>query len=199
MTKRPRRAPSGPRLGREDWVLAAKKTLVARGIEAVKVDRLAKGFGVTRGSFYWHFKSRGELLQALLTYWQDTNTTALRAAVASSTDGIAQFRAVIRVWVDEKDFSPSFDTAVRDWARQAKAVAALLRKVDEERIQLLSGIFRNLGHDEAESAVRARVLYYHQVGYYALAIKESRADRLATLPYYYKILTGLTPPANGIL
>lgn len=199
VTKRPRRAPSGPRLGREDWVLAAKKVLMARGIEAVKVDRLAKDFGVTRGSFYWHFKSRGDMLQALLTYWGDTNTTALRTAIQGNRgDGMAQFKAIIRIWVEEKDFSPSFDMAVRDWARHSKTAAALLRKVDDERIQLFSDIFRNLGYDDAESGVRARVLYFHQVGYYALAIKETRAERTATLPLYYKILTGLMPPDSLI-
>ncbi|MFV3075040.1 TetR/AcrR family transcriptional regulator [Niveispirillum fermenti] len=198
LKKRPRKAPTGPRLGREDWVLAAKKTLVARGIDSVKVDRLAKEIGVTRGSFYWHFKSRGELLQALLTYWRDTNTTAIRTAVESNRgNGDAQFKALIRTWVEEKDFSPSFDNAVRDWARHSKTAATLLRRVDEERIALLGDIFRNLGYEEAECAVRARVLYFHQVGYYALAIKETRAERMASMPLYYKILTGITPPADS--
>lgn len=194
LSKRPRKAPSGPRLGREDWVLAAKKTLVARGIDAIKVDRLAKEIGVTRGSFYWHFKSRGELLQALLTYWGDTNTTAIRAAVENYRgDGKAQFAALLNVWIEEKDYSPAFDNAVRDWARHSKTASTLLRKVDEERIALLTGIFRNIGYDEAESTIRARVLYFHQVGYYALAIQESRRERMASLPLYYKILTGMAP------
>lgn len=195
LSKRPRKVPSGPRLGREDWVLAAKKALVARGIDAVKVDRLAKEIGVTRGSFYWHFKSRGELLQALLTYWGDTNTTAIRTAVENNRgNGKAQFDALLNVWIEEKDYSPAFDNAVRDWARHSKTAASLLRKVDEERMGLLNDIFRNFGYDEAESVIRARVLYFHQVGYYALAIKESRKDRMAPLPLYYKILTGMAPP-----
>lgn len=195
LSKRRRKAPSGPRLGREDWVLAAKKALVARGVEAVKVDRLAKEMGVTRGSFYWHFSSRGELLQALLTYWGDTNTTAIRTALDNHRgNGKAQFEALLNVWIEERDYAPAFDNAVRDWARHSKTAAALLRKVDEERITLLTGIFRNLGYDEAESVTRARVLYFHQVGYYALAIKESRKDRMASLPLYYKILAGISPP-----
>ncbi|MFV3074355.1 TetR/AcrR family transcriptional regulator [Niveispirillum fermenti] len=195
--RRPRKTPSGPRLGRDDWVLAAKKALVARGVDAVKIDRLAREIGVSRGSFYWHFKSRGELLAALLTYWRDTNTTALRTAIeGNGGDGLAQFKALIRTWLEEKDFSPSFDNAVRDWARHSKTASALLRRVDEERTVLFCDIFRNMGYDEAECAIRARVLYFHQVGYYTLSLKERRADRRATMPLYYKILTGKVAPGD---
>ena len=45
------------RLTREDWVLAALQVLLKEGIEAVQITALAQALNVTRGSFYWHFKS----------------------------------------------------------------------------------------------------------------------------------------------
>ena len=56
-------------LSREDWTEAARKQLVAAGIEEVKVDRLARKMKVTRGSFYWHFKNRKDLLDSVLRVW----------------------------------------------------------------------------------------------------------------------------------
>jgi len=55
------------RLTRDDWIDNARKVLVASGIEEVKVDRLARRMRVTRGSFYWHFEHRKDLLDALLS------------------------------------------------------------------------------------------------------------------------------------
>ncbi len=41
------------------------------------VDRLTKVVGATRGSFYWHFKDRDELVEAALALWEREYTTEL--------------------------------------------------------------------------------------------------------------------------
>lgn len=56
-------------LTREDWVDAAWKALANGSIETIKVDRLAHQLGVTRGSFYWHFKDKKALIDAVLDRW----------------------------------------------------------------------------------------------------------------------------------
>jgi hypothetical protein len=48
-----------------------------------------------------------------------------------------------------------------------------------------------LGPDE--SLVRARVVYFHQIGYYALAIDESIEERVRLAPFYNEVLTGQRP------
>jgi hypothetical protein len=49
----------------------------------------------------------------------------------------------------------------------------------------------SFGFEPTEAMVRARVIYFHQVGYYALAFRESNADRRKLLPFYSKILVEL--------
>ena len=71
----------GGRLGKEAWVAAAFRLLGRRGIAAVGVEPLAKALGVTKGSFYWHFTDRRALLQALLAYWEERETSAIIADV----------------------------------------------------------------------------------------------------------------------
>ena len=56
------------------WIAAATERAVDRGIDAVRVDVLAKELEVTRGSFYWHFKDREALLVAVLHAWRDGAT-----------------------------------------------------------------------------------------------------------------------------
>ena len=182
-------------LARGDWVDAARRALVRGGIASVKVDRLAADLGVTRGSFYWHFADRAELLAALLAHWEATNTAPMQQAVAQAgADGHAKLAALIRLWIDEVAFSPAYDAAVRDWARHDPAAAAAVGRIDERRIGLLTGIFADLGYAGTDAFVRARVAYFHQVGYYALAIREPRALRLDLVPHYYRVLTGVEMP-----
>jgi AcrR family transcriptional regulator len=178
-----------------DWVAAARAALIRWGIGGLKVERLAKQLRVTRGSFYWHFRSRDALLSALLKDWEETNTAPIiRAIKAAGDDGHAQFTALVRAWIDETDFDPAYDAALRDWARHSRKAAVVVRRVDAQRIALLEGIFRRLGYAGESSLVRARVTYFHQVGYYALEIKEPKQRRLDLLPLYYEILSGAPMP-----
>jgi len=60
----------GRDLTREDWLKAARIALLHGGVEAVRVEKLARTLGVTKGSFYWHFSNREEILEALLLEWE---------------------------------------------------------------------------------------------------------------------------------
>jgi radical SAM superfamily enzyme len=62
--------------------------------------------------------------------------------------------------------------------------------VDQRRIAILERIFIDLGFRATNAQIRARITYYHQVGYYALGIRESRSRRLELMPYYIRALTG---------
>jgi len=178
-------------LQKRDWVVAARKLLIKRGISNVKVEPLAKAMTVTTGSFYWHFADRPELHDALLQDWYDTNTAPLFDAVrAAGPDPRRQYLGFFGVWVLERDFDPRYDQAIRDWARTSRKVAEVLREVDQRRIGLLKQIFENFGYGGLDAEMRARVTYYHQVGYYAMHVKEPHERRLELAPYYADILTG---------
>lgn len=180
--------PQRSRLGRESWVAAARAALITGGIGAVKVERLAATLGVTTGSFYWHFKGRRELLAALQKDWATTNMEGMANAVRGAATAHAQFDAFIEVWVNERGYSPAYDSAMRDWARMSKEVEAAVIKMDRSRIQLLKGIFRGLGYDDDRAEVRARIMYFHQVGFYALRVRDDDATRLRLRPYYVEAL-----------
>jgi AcrR family transcriptional regulator len=177
-------------LSREDWIEAARLVLISSGVDDVKVDRLAKKLAVTRGSFYWHFKHRNALLDALLSGWETQNRNELaqiRARTELTDAGVIE---AVSIWLSEDPAYPTFDMAIRFWARKSPTVAQLVREIDEEWIMLLVAIFEASGDDRMMALARARVTYFHQIGYYALAIDESLEDRLALAPYYHQILTG---------
>lgn len=181
---------TGKRLSRADWVAAARKALVASGIDDVKVDVLARRLKVTRGSFYHHFNNRQSLLDALLADWAVNNQRELDALRGQGA-GIVE---LFRIWLGEDPEFPAFDIAIRVWARKSRSVAALVGDIDDGWVALIQAMLERDGIAAPESFVRARIVYFHQIGYYALSITESRADRLKLAPYYYQGLTGMAPP-----
>ena len=181
-----------PALGREAWLSAARQALIGEGTAGVEINKLAKRLGVTRGGFYWFFKSRQQLLDELLSYWADSSTGLFEKVLDNEhRNGLKEYRALIDLLVDEKEYDPKWDGAVRDWARTSAAVLKVVQAVDKKRIAVIEKIFLDMGYRGKHAHVRARVMYYHQVGYYALGVRETRRQRLALLPFYAKVLTGL--------
>jgi AcrR family transcriptional regulator len=176
---------------RQEWIELARQMLFRGGVEAVTVQSMSRRLGVTRGGFYGYFGSREALLRRLLEDWQDVNTRALRRIAARGrTDGAAQFKELVNMWVEDEDYSPEYDAAIRDWARRSPELARKVHAVDDERIRLIERIFRNLGYRGLEAHIRARITYYHQVGYYALAVHESRPKRRRLSRLYALALSG---------
>src|SRR5215216_2342992 len=70
----------------EDWVEAARAGMVEGGIDAVAVEPLARQLGVTKGSFYWHFRDRRALLDATLERWQEESTEERISAIRLLAD-----------------------------------------------------------------------------------------------------------------
>lgn len=179
------------RLNADDWLVAARDALIAEGKDSVKIERLAKKLNVTRGGFYWHFRDRDDLLDALLQSWErETNVLFEQALQGEHADGISELLALIRSWVEEDVYNPSYDSAVRDWARVSRRAARAVKRVDRKRIEIIKRIFVDMDFSDDEAFIRARVTYFHQVGYYTLGLGETKSERRRLVPLYVKALTG---------
>lgn len=173
------------------WVEAAKTALIDEGIAGVRVDRLATSLEVTRGGFYHNFRTRDDLLKALLDLWERqcrlTPDQAPAPGPSGAKDWLDDF---VERLIDEHGYDHQFDMAVRDWARSDPRAAWAMGRADRQRVEAMRMFFAQLGYDPSEAELRARVLYYHQIGYYALGVRESRAARRRNVPLYLRILIG---------
>jgi AcrR family transcriptional regulator len=181
-------APRG--ISTEDWIKVARETLVKEGIAGIKIDRLARKSDVTRGGFYYRFSNLQGLLDALLEDWRATNCQPILDALYGPGTPAERYQALIRLWLEEQDYDPDYDTAVRAWSRVSPKVADAVHEVDDSRIEALRKLFVEAGYDEDEAFVRARISYFHQVGYYAMGVKESDKRRAELSELYYRVLTG---------
>lgn len=183
----PRRAS----LSRDIWIAAATRVLERRGISAVKIDALARQLKVTRGSFYFHFAGLKDLHNALLSAWRVRNCEPFQLLKArSDLQAVDLFASVVHTWVDENPFSPSLDLAIRDWSRTSRKLAAEVSGIDDLRMSLLRRSFLEMGYSEDESDVRARLTYFHQIGYYTISFEETAAARKRLQPLFGDVLLG---------
>ena len=133
-------------LQRFDWLLKALEIFVSEGIDAVRITRLADELGVTRGSFYWHFGNRDDLINALVDYWRDKNTHAIVDAVENAQslgDGIFRFFGTC---LDPGLFDPRLDLAIREWSRRAENIRTEMDAADNTRIDSITDFFKRFDY-----------------------------------------------------
>src|SRR5260370_37373440 len=75
-----------PTLTAADWAEAALQLIAEAGLSALTAEALATRLGVTKGSFYWHFKGRSELLADALGRWEQRITTAAITGLSAAAD-----------------------------------------------------------------------------------------------------------------
>jgi AcrR family transcriptional regulator len=152
-------------LNRDHWIQAGRKALEDGGVEAVRVEVLAKELGVSKGSFYWHFKNRQDLLEALLERWESVTDWLIEMSHAEKTPRVRLrklFTLIQDLW-SQGEGSP--DPAIFAWSQQDKHVAQSVARVEAKRLAFLKKIFLDAGFKPPEAVRRAEVSYLIFCGY----------------------------------
>lgn len=197
----PERAPlsGNVKVTRQDWLDSAMDVLIGDGVDRVKILTLADRMGVSRSSFYWYFGSRKDLLDALLAYWEERNTAAMVGQAEAPAPTItAAICNVFRCTANPDLFDTALDFAIRDWARRDPVVRAVLDASDAAREAALKAMFERYGYPAYEAETRAKVLYYMQLGYDFAGKPEAPDARLARVPEYLRVFTGVEPQPGEV-
>lgn len=178
-------------LSRADWLSLALRKLVSDGIDQVKVQIMAKELGVARSSFYWHFASREDLCRAMMDEWLHKNTgPIIERAMRPAADINFALLAVSECWLSQSLFDPALDIAVRLWARRSEEVRAVIMQADNMRIEAIKTMFLRYGYDARDALIRARTIYFTQIGQFTLEDIEPPALRSEHAIDYIRIFTG---------
>ncbi|MBD0416890.1 TetR/AcrR family transcriptional regulator [Oryzicola mucosus] len=179
---------------KEDWLNLAVETLVAEGIDQVKVQVMAKTLGVSRSSFYWFFESIPDLQNQLLDFWLRRNTGPIIEGAMRPAKTINKAVCnVFECWVDRTRFDPDLDNAVRFWARREARIRKIVDEADSQRVEALTRMFHRFDYPLEEANTRARVLYYTQIGHFTLQPRETARERFSHVPSYLVTFTGVQP------
>jgi AcrR family transcriptional regulator len=154
------------RTPRSAWIDAAQKALAVGGPEAVKVETLAAGLGVSKGGFYWHFKDRQALINEALDAWEESGTDEVIDRIESQEDDPREKVRHLFGMAPGADEFFATELALRDWARRDRAVAARMDRVDTRRMEFLRSMFIEFSADEDDAEARSMLAYSLMVGSY---------------------------------
>ena len=158
----------------QDWIDAAYSAIAQDGVGSVAVEPLARRLGVTRGSFYWHFKDRRALVEATLGRWERESTEAVISTTRSISDPLERF---VRLAEEAFGEAPRDDDAARFDVSRRRAfelavsdasddpvVRPFLQRVTERRIGYVEECYRALGLPAEEAGHRALMAYAAYAG-----------------------------------
>ncbi len=180
--------PKKKSLTKDDWLRAGMGLLRTRGVGGVRVLTLAKNLRVSRGSFYWHFEDRQDLLDSMLDWWDRELTDAV-IEHANAVRGGAEKRLLLAAEGIVANGLSRYDPAIRSWAEGDKKAAKVLRRVIRKRVDYISGLFEEAGFPPGEARGRGDLLAVYLMSEAAIHIDESLETRLRLLRRQVRLLT----------
>jgi AcrR family transcriptional regulator len=166
-------------LSRDDWIRAALVAIAERGSAEVAVERLALQLGATKGSFYWHFRDRGELVAEALALWEREGTDDFITRFAPVADPVERLRLVLTAAMEDEDNEHGPADAALIAAGADPTITPVVDRVQRKRLAFIEGCFRDMGFPPAESRHRARIGYSIYLGWYAQLPADRGAAPLA--------------------
>ncbi len=149
-------------LTHRDWVDAAIEIMVDSSVEHVRIESLARDLGVSKGSFYWHFRNRDELLSAVLDRWLNEATIEITDRILrQEADASARLLTFLRLPMRSRRAIKAADLelAILGWARRSRMAEDAVAAVDRLRLEHYQATFQALGFSEAEAVARAHLAY----------------------------------------
>src|SRR5690349_4576361 len=134
------------------------------GIGALKIARLCRELGVTKGSFYWHFADLEALRTAVAKRWTERTRAELDELRGLGTlPPLERIRIMAAGLVEDRAWN--VERTLREWARTDETVAATIGESEQHVFGLLHDAFLELGHTAGAARMRAGLLTYAGIGF----------------------------------
>jgi AcrR family transcriptional regulator len=146
---------SSARLGKEEWLYRALEILARTGGSRLRIDTLVEALGVTKGSFYWHFKNRADFVQCVVDYWDRRFTRVVPETIGEDPAPASERLMHLMELVHDQGLT-RFDVVVRAWATYDPQVATKVRDVDRFRMRYVRSLFEEMGFAGTDLDVRTR-------------------------------------------
>lgn len=181
-----------------DWVDAAWKELGSHGVPGIRVEVLAKNLNVTKGSFYWHFRDRKALLDAVFQRWFDRfSIEGMSPDLERSESGSDRLWQLFKRVIGE--LSTSHSAVIRLWARNSPSLLKLLEAEHSKRMKFVTAEFQRLGFESDESRIRADMYLSLLMGEYIVAGGLPLQARLLRAREQVRVLTESRPAPGRVL
>ncbi len=152
---------------KEDWIILGYKLFSKTGINGIVVEKMALKLKVNKSSFYWHFKTKKDFLDEIISFWISTDTNKIIVKVKTKSIGKEQFNCLIEL-VFKKEPYLDFIFFLKRYALKDKKIQELIDEVDNQRIEFAKSILMEMGFSEHEAKIKAVLLYKYLIGYHEM-------------------------------
>lgn len=170
MAARPESLAERASLTPKDWEQAALELIAQKGVSGLAVEPLARQLGITKGSFYWHFPGRKELLEAALQRWERQDEENLQKSLKAKDEPRARLEHFI--WQTTRQTLTHQIHLALCATRDNDIIAPVLQRVTNRRIGFLAKALQELGFDDQAAEKRATLMYSAYVGYLHLQAQQ---------------------------
>lgn len=161
-------------LQKSDWVDAGYLIMSTKGVEAVKIVVLARHLNTSKGSFYWHFKNRQELLEAILQRWENVTMWFIEES-KKATNPKDKLIKLISLSEDIRE-NPYPEAAVAMWSNHDTKVRERLRIIEIKRVNYIKQLLQEHGFDETEARYKAEIMYLAIMSFFQRIKRDDKYD-----------------------
>jgi AcrR family transcriptional regulator len=175
-----------------DWIQAGLAAVAEHGSNGLRIDRLCRSLGVSKGSFHHHFAGAGDFKRAVLAAYEALVVEALDQAInhtSADSPKAALANLTAAIASTEGFYRPDLEVAMRAWAFSDPEVRAVQERVDARRLESLQRIWFRILDDPAEVQTAALLPYLVGIGA-SLVQPPTPPHQLRSV---YELLLGLVP------
>jgi len=158
-----------PALQATDWIAAAVARFADQGIEAVRIELLARDLNVSKGSFYWHFRDRNDLLEGLLDDWERSELLWFENENSLSSAANRWARYVERASDPDR---VRLEVALRAWARRDKRVAHRIATIERKQTASIASVLSDVGFQGRSAELWSDIVHMVCLGWSDRAMRD---------------------------
>ena len=146
---------------KDEYFRVALELLAEHGATGVTIARVCHALDVTKGSFYHHFESGPDFMQAFLVDWERKYAKPDVEHARDIADPIERLNRLKPLVVG---LHHEAESAIRALARTDDDAAEIQGRVDAERLQVVTESIAALGIDVAEASDLAHIAVAMLIG-----------------------------------
>ena len=135
------------RFDKNSWIMLGLTNLSQHEHVDITIDQLCESAGKTKGSFYFHFTTIDEYLEALAHFWLNQYTAKIISRQTSNSarlDLLNQLAARLDL---------NLETSIRKLALRNSTVQKIVTQADQLRIKWLAELYTNSGNYSQSEAI----------------------------------------------
>lgn len=147
-----------------DWLLSGMEIITAEGRDGLKLEALCSRMGVTRGSFYHHFRDLADYRSQLLEFYRREGTLQIIEVVDQEPTPRRRLERLLALIVELSSAEWNAEPAIRAWALRDPEVRDVQKAIDARRVEYVEELLARMGAEPARARLLSEFLYALLVG-----------------------------------